>query len=172
VRWAVATYAALLERRRPGRLWWLETGVPLAAAVAAVLAFALPWWGQVLAFGAAVAAWYWARPWRAGAMYRARCKAYMPDALAVIACGLKAGHTPAACIQTAAEELPEPLGGAFHWVLQAHRNGATLEDALQLLGRHVPVLDLHQFITLATQSRLSPPDLGEALERLGPGPRE
>ena len=110
------------------------TPVPLAALIAAGVAFSVP-----------LLVLYLRR--------RRRIKRFgeqLPEALDLIVRSVLAGHPISSSFSLVAKELPDPIGSEFGVVLDEMTYGLDMDGALENLFRRVPHPDLH-FFTLAVQ---------------------
>lgn len=101
---------------------------------------------------------------------RKRLKAFarqLPDALELMARGLRAGHSLAAGFQLVGEEMNDPLGSEFTRVFEEQNLGITLEEAMQSMTDRVPNLDLKFFATAVVLQRQTGGDLAEILDKIG-----
>ncbi|HEY0877292.1 MAG TPA: type II secretion system F family protein [Zeimonas sp.] len=119
------------------RLLALQHLFTLGAALAA-------WWATgawqaalVVAFAAALLP-----RWALARLRRRRIEGFrqqMPDALMLVAGGLRSGSGLMPAIAQAADELPPPARHEFGLLLREHRLGVSLDDALASFGRRVPI---------------------------------
>jgi tight adherence protein B len=93
--------------------------------------------------------------------------AQLPDALELIARGLRAGHSLAAGLSMVADEMPAPIGIEFARAYEEQNLGVPLEDALKSLCGRVPNLDLKFFATAVVLQRQTGGDLAEILDKIG-----
>lgn len=93
--------------------------------------------------------------------------AQLPDALELIARGLRAGHSLAAGLNMVADEMPAPIGIEFARCYEEQNLGVPLEDALRSLCRRIPNLDLKFFATAVVLQRTTGGDLAEILDKIG-----
>lgn len=119
------------------RLLVLQHLLTLAAALAA-------WWATS-AWQAALAVAFAAAllpRWALAILHRRRIEAFrqqMPDALMLVAGGLRSGSGLMQAIAQAAGELAAPARHEFGLLLREQRLGVSLDDALASFGRRVPV---------------------------------
>jgi tight adherence protein B len=101
---------------------------------------------------------------------RKRKKAFakqLPDALELMARGLRAGHSLAAGFQLVGDEMTDPIGGEFTRVFEEQNLGVPLEEAMQTMTDRVPNLDLKFFATAVVLQRQTGGDLAEILDKIG-----
>lgn len=103
---------------------------------------------------------------RAGARLKA-FNAQLPDALALIANALRAGHSFQQALEVAAREMPAPLAVEFAQVLREVRVNIALEDALANLTRRIPSDDLDLIVTAVLIQRQVGGNLAEVLDKIG-----
>ncbi len=93
--------------------------------------------------------------------------AQLPEALELMARGLRAGHSLQAGFQLVGEETNDPLGGEFMRVFEEQNLGISLDDALDSMTERVPNLDLKFFATAVVLQRQTGGDLAEILDKIG-----
>ena len=93
--------------------------------------------------------------------------AQLPEALELMARGLRAGHSLQAGFQLVGEETNDPLGGEFMRVFEEQNLGISLDDALSGMTDRVPNLDLKFFATAVVLQRQTGGDLAEILDKIG-----
>jgi len=91
----------------------------------------------------------------------------LPEALELISRALRAGHSLAAGISLAAEEMPDPIGSEFGRCYEEQNFGIPLEQALDEMTNRVPNLDLRFFATAVILQRQTGGDLAEILDKIG-----
>lgn len=96
----------------------------------------------------------------------------LPDALGVIVRSLRAGHPFAEGIRMVAEEMPDPIGGEFRYMMNQLAIGAAPADAMLKMYRSVGANDLKLMtITLSVQSGTGG-NLAEVFKQLAATVRE
>jgi tight adherence protein B len=90
----------------------------------------------------------------------------LPEALDLLARGLKAGHAFAHGLQMVAEEIPAPLGLEFFKTFKEYNYGLNLNSALLNLCDRVGVRDLKFFTTAVIIQRETGGNLTEILEKI------
>lgn len=90
----------------------------------------------------------------------------LPDALDLIARGLRAGHAFSSTLKMAGEELPEPIGGEFRFVHEEITFGASMQEALTNLAERIPLTDVRYFVVAVLIQRESGGNLTEILTNL------
>ena len=93
--------------------------------------------------------------------------AQLPDALELMARGLRAGHSLAAGFQLVGEEMSDPIGAEFTRVFEEQNLGVPLEEAMETMTDRVPNLDLKFFATAVVLQRTTGGDLAEILDKIG-----
>ena len=96
----------------------------------------------------------------------------LPDALELIGRALRAGHSLAAALHLAGDELAAPMGTEFRRVYEEQNLGVPLEDALDSMADRVPNLDFRFFVTSVSLQRQTGGDLAEILDKIGKLVRE
>lgn len=91
----------------------------------------------------------------------------LPEALELISRALRAGHSLAAGISLAANEMAAPLGKEFGRCYEEQNLGIPLEEALEGMTERVPNLDLRFFATAVILQRTTGGDLAEILDKIG-----
>lgn len=97
----------------------------------------------------------------------ARFGRQLPEALELMARGLRAGHSLQASFQLVGEETSDPLGTEFTRVFEEQNLGVTIEEAMKSLTGRIPNLDLQFFATAVTLQRQTGGDLAEILDKIG-----
>lgn len=91
----------------------------------------------------------------------------LPEALELISRALRAGHSLAAGINLAAEEMPNPIAREFGRCYDEQNLGIPLEQALDEMTKRVPNMDLRFFATAVILQRQTGGDLAEILDKIG-----
>jgi tight adherence protein B len=95
-----------------------------------------------------------------------RLEMQLPDAIDLIARGVRAGHPLSAGLGMVAEEAPEPLASEFRITFEEQRFGLPFEEALMGLGDRVEVMDVRIFLTAILVQREVGGNLSEILEKI------
>lgn len=139
--------------------------------IAAVLVFAFGAWlisGQVV-FGIATAlgtallpklAFGWLRQRRLDAIEQ-----QLPDALQIIAGGLRAGVSMPLALQQLVREGRPPIAQEFDLLLREHRLGVALDEALEHLAQRVPLQSITLVVAAMRIANETGGSLAETLER-------
>ncbi len=139
--------------------------------IAAVLVFAFGAWltsGQVV-FGIATAlgtallpklAFGWLRQRRLDAIEQ-----QLPDALQIIAGGLRAGVSMPLTLQQLVREGRPPIAQEFDLLLREHRLGVALDEALEHLAQRVPLQSITLVVAAMRIANETGGSLAETLER-------
>lgn len=90
----------------------------------------------------------------------------LPEALELMARGLKAGHAFATGLQLVADELPDPLGGEFFKTFKEHNHGLDLNNALLNLCNRIDLRDLRFFTTAVMIQRETGGNLADILDKI------
>ena len=132
-----------------GAAAWLLSGSVVTALLALVAAAFLP--RQVLSY-----------------LRRKRLDALeqqLPDALLTLAGGMKAGVSLTQAIQQLSAESRPPVSQEFDMVLREQRLGVSLDDALDNLGRRVPLQSITLTVSAMRIASETGGQLAETLER-------
>jgi tight adherence protein B len=100
---------------------------------------------------------------------RARLRSFeevFPDTLEFVARSMRAGHAFAMSIEMIYKEFREPVSGEFRRTFEEHNLGLPLDVALQNLGKRVPSLDVHFFVSAVLLQKRTGGNLAEILEKL------
>jgi tight adherence protein B len=93
--------------------------------------------------------------------------AQLPDALEMLARGLRAGQSLAFGFNMVGTEMAAPIGKEFSRVFEEQNLGIAMEDSLQSLSLRIPNLDLKFFVTAVVLQRQTGGDLAEILDKIG-----
>lgn len=139
--------------------------------IAAVLVFAFGAWlisGQVV-FGIATALGTALLPKRAFGWLRQRrldaIEQQLPDALQIIAGGLRAGVSMPLALQQLVREGRPPIAQEFDLLLREHRLGVALDEALEHLAQRVPLQSITLVVAAMRIANETGGSLAETLER-------
>jgi len=95
-----------------------------------------------------------------------------PEAIALIARALRAGHAFPTGLQMVGDEIPAPVGAEFKLVYDRQSFGMPISDALKSMAERVPVLDARFFVTAVLTQRETGGNLSEVLDNLASVIRE
>jgi tight adherence protein B len=139
----------------------------LTAAVAAFVALQLTsiWQVGIAAAAAAGAVPALTVRWLANRRIR-KFEEQFPEAIDLIARGLRAGHALTTALGMVADEAPEPVRSEFRLLYDRQNFGMPLPDALKSFAERVPLLDARFFATSVLTQRESGGNLGEVLDNL------
>jgi tight adherence protein B len=90
----------------------------------------------------------------------------LPEALDLLARGLKAGHAFATGLQMVGEEMPNPIGLEFFKTFKEYNHGMDMNTALLNLCRRVDLKELRFFTTAVMIQRETGGNLTEILEKI------
>jgi tight adherence protein B len=90
----------------------------------------------------------------------------LPDALELLARGLKAGHAFVSGLQLVADEMGPPIGPEFFNTFKEHNHGLDLNNALLNLCRRIDLQDLRFFTTAVMIQRETGGNLAEILDKI------
>ncbi len=95
-----------------------------------------------------------------------------PEAIDLIARGLRAGHALTTTLQLVGDEIPEPVGAEFRLLFEQQNYGMSLADALRAFAQRVPIIDARFFVTALLTQREMGGNLSEVLDNLASVIRE
>jgi tight adherence protein B len=90
----------------------------------------------------------------------------LPEALDLLARGLKAGHAFASGLQMVGEEMPNPIGLEFFKTFKEYNHGMDMSSALLNLCQRVDLKELRFFTTAVMIQRETGGNLTEILEKI------
>jgi tight adherence protein B len=90
----------------------------------------------------------------------------LPEALDLLARGMKAGHAFATGLQLVAQEMDDPIGIEFFITAKEHSHGLELNAALVNLCQRMDLRDLRFFTTAVIVQRETGGNLTEILEKI------
>jgi tight adherence protein B len=89
-----------------------------------------------------------------------------PEALEFISRSMRAGHAFGVSLEMIHREFQEPLSSEFKRTFEEHNLGLPIEVALQKLGKRVPSLDVHFFVSAVLLQKRTGGNLAEILDKL------
>ncbi len=89
-----------------------------------------------------------------------------PEAIDLIARGLRAGHALTTTLQMVGDEVPDPVGAEFRLLFEQQNYGMSLGDALKAFADRVPIIDARFFVTALLTQREMGGNLSEVLDNL------
>jgi len=95
-----------------------------------------------------------------------RFEEQFPDSLEFVARSMRAGHAFSVSLEMIHREFQEPLAGEFRRTFEEHNLGLPLDVALQKLGKRVPSLDVHFFVSAVLLQKRTGGNLAEILDKL------
>jgi tight adherence protein B len=104
-----------------------------------------------------------------GVLYRkrmARLVKQLPDALDLMARGLRVGHPLNTTLQSVANEMPDPIGSEFGIVVDQVSYGDELTDAMRQLAERIDEEDVHYLAIAINMQAGSGGDLSDVLTTL------
>ncbi len=93
--------------------------------------------------------------------------AQLPEAMEMLARGLRAGQSIAYGFNMVGNEMPDPIAREFNRVFEEQNLGVPLEESLRAMTERVPNLDLRFFATAVILQRQTGGDLAEILDKIG-----
>lgn len=126
--------------RQSGQKWKVDAvmGLSLLAAiiVAGVASLIVPAIGLAILIGVAAGAVPYVYLFVMREQRFAKCDELLPEAIDLMARGLRAGHALTAVIEMVGNEIAEPISSEFKRLHEEHQLGLTLRDAtMNLVGR-------------------------------------
>jgi tight adherence protein B len=149
----------------------------MASVLAAVLGYALVKWLTYYTYlGLAAAPLFGMIPYLIVRYARTKrlemFEEQFPEAIALIARALRAGHAFPTGLQMVADEIPAPVGAEFKLVYDRQSFGMSINAALKGMGERVPILDARFFVTAVLTQRETGGNLSEVLDNLATVIRE
>jgi len=95
-----------------------------------------------------------------------RFEELFPDSLEFVARSMRAGHAFSVSLEMIHREFQEPLSSEFRRTFEEHNLGLPLDVALQKLGKRVPSLDVHFFVSAVMLQKRTGGNLAEILDKL------
>ncbi|MBI3694338.1 MAG: type II secretion system F family protein [Acidobacteria bacterium] len=89
-----------------------------------------------------------------------------PEALEFAARAMRAGHAFSVSLEMLHKEFSEPISGEFRRTFEEQNLGLPLDVALEKLGKRVPLLDVHFFVSAVLLQKRTGGNLAELLENL------
>ncbi len=93
--------------------------------------------------------------------------AQLPDALEMLARGLRSGQSLAFGFNMVSHEMPAPIGREFGRVFEEQNLGLAMDESLKAMTNRIPNLDLKFFVTAVILQRQTGGDLAEILDKIG-----
>ena len=155
-----------------GGLQWEPAQVVHASLLLALVGFNLFWYvlprGKPIApagllIGAALP---WAAIWQKRTKRLRKIEEQFPEALEFVARAMRAGHAFSVSLEMLHKEFPDPLASEFRRTFEEQNLGLPLEVALEKLGRRVPLIDLHFFVSAVLLQKRTGGNLAELLDNL------
>ncbi len=121
--------------------------------------------GALIGLGAGLYLPYWLLKFKRKLRLR-KFEKQLPEALDLLARGLKAGHAFASGLQIVGSEMPNPIGVEFFKTFKEYNHGMDLNNALVNLCRRVELRELRFFTTAVMIQRETGGNLVEILEKI------
>ena len=96
----------------------------------------------------------------------ARIEEAFPEALEFVARAMRAGHAFSVSLEMMFKEFSEPISGEFRRTFEEQNLGLPLEVALEKLGKRVPLMDVHFFVSAVLLQKRTGGNLAELLDNL------
>ncbi len=106
--------------------------------------------------------WLWLRRRRRFSKFAQQ----LPEALALMARALRAGHSLNSGIHLVSEEMPSPIATEFMMAYEEQNLGVPIDKALKSMLRRMPNMDLKFFVTAVAVQRQSGGDLAEVIDKI------
>ncbi len=106
--------------------------------------------------------WLWLR--RRGRFKRFATQ--LPEAMALIARALRAGHSLNSGIHLVVEEMPAPIATEFMLAYEEQNLGIPIDKALKNMLNRMPNMDLKFFVTAVAVQKQAGGDLSEVLDKI------
>lgn len=90
----------------------------------------------------------------------------LPEAMALIARALRAGHSLNSGIHLVVEEMPAPIATEFMLAYEEQNLGIPIERSLKNMLRRMPNMDLKFFVTAVAVQKQAGGDLSEVLDKI------
>jgi len=94
-----------------------------------------------------------------------KCDALLPEAVDLMARGLRAGHAIPAVLEMVGKEIAEPLGGEFRALAEEQTLGLPLRDAMLNLVERVPRADMRFLATAILLQKETGGNLAQILDK-------
>lgn len=155
-----------------GGLQWEPARVVHASLFLALLGFNLFWYvvprgKPIAAAGLLIGA---AAPflfiWQKRGKRLAKIEEQFPEALEFVSRAMRAGHAFSVSLEMLHKEFPDPLSSEFRRTFEEQNLGLPLEVALQKLGKRVPLIDVHFFVSAVLLQKRTGGNLAELLDNL------
>src|SRR5262249_19810527 len=101
-----------------------------------------------------------------------RCDALLPEAVDLMARGLRAGHAVPAVLEMVGKEIAEPLAGEFRLLHEEQSLGLPLRDAMLNLVERVPRDDMRFLATAVLLQKETGGNLAQILDKTAALARE
>lgn len=121
--------------------------------------------GAMIGLGAGLYLPYWLLKFKRKLRVK-KFEKQLPEALDLLARGLKAGHAFASGLQIVGSEMPNPLGVEFFRTFREYNHGMDLNNALINLCKRVNLRELRFFTTAVMIQRETGGNLVEILEKI------
>jgi tight adherence protein B len=96
----------------------------------------------------------------------AKIEEQFPEALEFVARAMRAGHAFSVSLEMLHKEFPDPVSSEFRRTFEEQNLGLPLDVALEKLGKRVPLIDVHFFVSAVLLQKRTGGNLAELLENL------
>ena len=164
--------AKLRDYIEQGGLQWEPARAVHASLFLALVGFNVFWYvvpkGQPIApvgmiIGAALP---WALIWQKRSKRLSKIEEQFPESLEFVSRAMRAGHAFSVSLEMLHKEFPDPISSEFRRTFEEQNLGLPLELALEKLGRRVPLLDVHFFVSAVLLQKRTGGNLAELLDNL------
>lgn len=142
------------------------SAVPALIVFIVILPQLIP--ATLLAFVVGVGLWFVPRM-VVDSMFNKRVETFnyqMIDGLGLMANGMKSGLSIVQALGMVKNEMPNPLGQEFDYVLKQQLLGVSVEDAFQNLAKRIPSEDVNMFVTSVVILKETGGNLAETFETI------
>ena len=147
----------------PTRLYILNLGLMLLGLVLVWGFTGSVFLGLIMAGGLAFLPWWLFRFMRLRRLDK--IEEQLPDALLVLAGGLKAGVSLTVGVQQLVRETPAPISQEFDLLLREQKLGVSLDEAFENLARRIPTQSIILVVSAMRIATTTGGNLSETLER-------
>ena len=95
-----------------------------------------------------------------------KIESQFPEALEFVSRAMRAGHAFSVSLEMLHKEFPEPISGEFRRTFEEQNLGLPLDVALEKLGKRVPLIDVHFFVSAVLLQKRTGGNLAELLDNL------
>jgi tight adherence protein B len=104
--------------------------------------------------------------WQKRSQRLGKIEEQFPDSLEFVSRAMRAGHAFSVSLEMLHKEFPEPIAGEFKRTFEEQNLGLPLDVALEKLGKRVPLIDVHFFVSAVLLQKRTGGNLAELLDNL------